>query len=427
MKIKEEFKKYCLEVAETVINRFYKKEFENGDQEKLNYDATIIKVAIKKADEALNQIQNNSPIELSAGTMIYAIGKNSIFFQLSFSYFQQEIPVNRITYERILDDWVLEKEKRDSKEGLDKYLNSSDPHFNHNAYYWRIEINTKQLFDDLEIPFEILSEYLKFKFKYNRPIAVVDGIENLMNKHDLNKDQRLFIYDKLNGLIANTDIETQNRLSILNIEILDRRWTIEPYDLEEENKKFNIDHILEESKENSSIEDQISFLRRKQLQLNSEKDETGFIQELINSIQIEIDSLYLKLNRNNSENKFQNDLKSIKENQQTMMSSLENIESELHKFKIANKAQIEKLQEAIDKDFEKLFVSDSEQQQLLEKLNTIAKNENNQEWFDQPLKTKLKVMLPLVIFKYERELDISNFKFPKNLIELKRIFTNEKS
>lgn len=427
MKIKSQFKKYCLEVAEIVIKKFYRKEFKNSNQDKLNQDATIIKVVILKAQEAINKTENFSAINISEDTMIYAVGKKSIFFALAFEYFEKSIKPSNLTYERIYDDWLEEKKKKESLTGLDKYFNTRDPHFNHNAYYWRIELKTKNLFEDIVIPFIILSEYLEFKFKYNQPIATIDKIDKLMDENHLNKEQRLFIYDKLNGLIANADIETQNRLSILNIEITDRRWNLEPYDFEEENKKFNIDNILEESKQNNSLEDQLSFLRRKQLDLKSEADETGFIQDLINSIQIEIDSLYLKINRtkNDKEDFIKGELEDIKENQKSIISSLDIIQSELDKFLIKHKTEIESLQKLIETDFKKLFDSEYEKKTILEKLNKMADENKNPDWYNQPLKSKLKFMLPLVIFKYEKEMDISNFKFPKNMGELKQIFVND--
>jgi hypothetical protein len=297
MEINNEFKKYCSDISEIVIKKFNQKKFENDLQKSLNIDATKLNVILNKTKKSLRENKIEGPIEVSEDLLIRTFCKRSILFKISYEYYKKKIKLENITYEIIYKDWISALKDQPNYKGIEKYFNTSDPHFNNNAYFWYIGLKNKNLFTNIEIPFIILQEYLNFKFNSNLPITAIDKIDTLINEHKLTKEQQLYIYDKLLGLIANADLATQNMLTIINVEIHDRRWAIEPYDLTNETKRYDLELILKESKNYESIEDQITFLRKKQLEFENEHGEARYLQELINNIQIDIDSLYLKLKK----------------------------------------------------------------------------------------------------------------------------------
>ncbi|MCC7026193.1 MAG: hypothetical protein IT265_04505 [Saprospiraceae bacterium] len=299
MEINNEFKKYCSDISEIVIKKFNQKKFENDLQKSLNIDATKLNVILNKTKKSLRENKIEGPIEVSEDLLIRTFCKRSILFKISYEYYKKKIKLENITYEIIYKDWISALKDQPNYKGIEKYFNTSDPHFNNNAYFWYIGLKNKNLFTNIEIPFIILQEYLNFKFNSNLPITAIDKIDTLINEHKLTKEQQLYIYDKLLGLIANADLATQNMLTIINVEIHDRRWAIEPYDLTNETKRYDLELILKESKNYESIEDQITFLRKKQLEFENEHGEARYLQELINNIQIDIDSLYLKLKKHN--------------------------------------------------------------------------------------------------------------------------------
>jgi len=426
MKIENEFKQYCLSIAEIVIDKFYRKDFENTIQELLNYDATTLKVAIEKSQEAIDSLEKNKPIGLSEDFLIIAIANKSLLFNIAYELNESNYKTDEITYEEIYLKWTTIKNERDHKQGIERYFKTNDPLFNQNAYYWHIELRQSKLFDKIEVAFQILKEYLRFKFKYKEPITTINRIDKLMFDQNLNKDQILFIYDKLCGLIANADIQIQNNLSLIRLELTIRRIELEPYDLSEEIKKYDLDLILEESKKEESIEDQIAFLRKKQLALKGENDETGFLDEIVNLLQIDIDSLYLKLKFSETkELNIKEDLEIIINQQSEILNSVDSLGNQFKDYHKQNKENFDKIEKEIDSNFHKLFKSNDERTDILQRLDNIAKEQNVQDWQNRPLKSKLKVMLPLILFKYEREMDISDFKFPNNWVEFKELFISK--
>ena len=173
---------------------------------------------------------------------------------------------------------------------VEDYFNTMDEHFNTNAYFWYLSLKKSNLFQSLQIPFAILANYLDFSKNYNRPISIVDKIEEQMNQCQLNKNQRLFIYDKLNGLIANAEPSIQDKLSTINIEIIDRRWQLEPNsDLDLE--KYNLESIMMEAEKIQNIPERIKFLRHKKLSYEKDAEDLGWDIGLGDEIQIEIEHL----------------------------------------------------------------------------------------------------------------------------------------
>jgi len=173
---------------------------------------------------------------------------------------------------------------------IEDYFNTEDEHFNRNAYYWYLHLKNDNFFPKIETPFLILYNYIHFKKNHTKPISCVDIIENKMTEFQLNKDQRLFIYDKLSGLIANEEPTIQDKLSTINVEILDRRFQIEPYkDLSPEN--YSLEHLMKEADKIHDSSERIKFLRQKQLSYKQEAKSIGWDIGFGDEIQIEIEHL----------------------------------------------------------------------------------------------------------------------------------------
>lgn len=98
MKIKIEFKKYCLLVAEIVIEEFFNQAFQNENQEILNQHATILQVCIEQTKKGIEKNEDESPIELSEDMVIYAIGKELTLFHVILDYFNQKVNIEKLTY-----------------------------------------------------------------------------------------------------------------------------------------------------------------------------------------------------------------------------------------------------------------------------------------------------------------------------------------
>lgn len=136
----------------------------------------------------------------------------------------------------------------------------------------------------------------------------------------------------------------------------------------------------------------------------------------------------LNLNKKNTEelDYLKTELSELRVNQNKMISSIDSIQIKLLNFNDLHSDLITKLENDIELNFEKLFDSEEEKEIILQQLAQIAKASNNEEWYNRPLKSKIKIMIPFMIFRYEKELDVTNFTFPQNWKELKGIFINEK-
>ncbi|MCB0576928.1 MAG: leucine-rich repeat domain-containing protein [Saprospiraceae bacterium] len=103
---------------------------------------------------------------------------------------------------------------------------------------------------------------------------------------------------------------------------------------------------------------------------------------------------------------------------------------------------VERLSESGEKEYKSLvheiavtrdqfFQSNTEQKQFFEKISEEIKKLDPKDqkklsgWQDGDIKHKLKITLPLLILRYEAEMDVSKFKIPKSWSELKSWFLNE--
>ena len=222
------------------------------------------------------------------------ICKNNHLFNRIYERFNSE-NLEEATLETIIEDWKNTKNKFD---GIEKYFNTKNEHFNNNAYYWYLHLRNNELFADIELPFQILSEYFYFLDNYRIPITCIERLKNKMDDNDLTKEQRIFIYDKINGLIANADLDTQNNLAHINIEVLDSRWNLEPYqDLNPE--QYLIEFIAEEASKIDDLYERLKYLKHRKLEYEKKAEGIGWDIGLGDEIQVEIEILEKIINDKN--------------------------------------------------------------------------------------------------------------------------------
>lgn len=290
MKISDDLKQIAYKVANGVIERFRNKELKDNNEQQIVIEATMIKVGIDKSlsiIEEQNKTNKNEGIELTEDFILFMVCRNNHLFSRIYSRHSTERLLEDISLDSIIEDW---KETKNQISGIERYFNTEDEHFNNNAYYWYLHLKDKELFPDIETPFQILSEYLNFLKNFNTPISCVEKLKKKMDDYALNKEQKLFIFDKINGLIANADEETQNNLSHINVEVLDSRWNIEPYqDLNHE--QYSIEYTVEEASKIEDLFERLKFFKHRKLEYERESQELGWDIGLGNEIQIEIDVL----------------------------------------------------------------------------------------------------------------------------------------
>jgi hypothetical protein len=288
MKISNTLKSVVYEVAIRIIEKFRDQELQK-DEEEIVLEATMIKVGIEKIPKIIEQQKNNTKnkgIELTEDFVLFMICKKNHLFNRIYNQYET-IDYKNKSIESIIEDW---KESRVNIEGIEKFMNTRDEHFNNNAYYWYLQLKDNDLFIDLEVPFKILSEYLFFLENYRTPISCVDRLKKTMGDYDLTKEQKLFIFDKLNGLIANADVEVQEKLAHINIEVMDARLSIEPYD-DLNPEKYSIEYIVSEAEKFDDLYERLKFLRHRKLEYEKEVEDVGWGIGLDKEIQVEIDVL----------------------------------------------------------------------------------------------------------------------------------------
>jgi hypothetical protein len=177
---------------------------------------------------------------------------------------------------------------------IEKYLNTKNEHFNNNAYFWYSYLEDSTLFSDIELPFKILLEYLHFLDNYRNPISCVERLNHIMKEENLTKKQKIFIYDKLNGLIANDDYHNRDNLANINSRILKFRLGLEPYeDLDLE--CYSIDAITKEALMFDDLNQRLRFLKHRKFKYEQEASEIGYDIGLGQEIQIEIEIIEKQL------------------------------------------------------------------------------------------------------------------------------------
>lgn len=299
MKISDDLKAVAYKTANQVIEKFQNIELKDRNEEQIVIEATMIKVGIDKIPEIIReqaQTKRNGGIEITEDFILFMICKDNHLFNRTNERLKSE-NLEELNVELIVEDW---KNTVHQVEGIEKYFNTRDEHFNNNAYYWYLEIRNNDLFPNTELPFQILSEYLFFLDNFRTPITCIDKLNKKMDESDLTKEQKIFIYDKINGLIANADTDTQNALSHINIEVLDCRWNLEPYqDLNIE--QYSIEFISEEALKIVDPYERLKFLKLRKLEYEREADSIGWDIGLGDEIQVEIDVLEKRIKDNNLE------------------------------------------------------------------------------------------------------------------------------
>lgn len=297
MKISDNLKAIAYKIANQVIEKYRNKELKDRNEEQIVIEATMIKVGIEKIPEIIKEqakTKKNGGIEITEDFILFMICKNNHLFNRTNERLDS-VNLEELSVELIVEDW---KNTVNEFEGIEKYFNTKDEHFNNNAYHWYLELRNNNLFSDVELPFQILSEYLFFLENFRIPITCIDKLNKKIDEHNLTKEQKLFIYDKIIGLIANADTDTQNDLSHINIEVLDCRWNLEPYqDLNIE--QYSIEFIAEEALKIVDPYERLKFLKLRKIEYEREADSIGWDIGLGDEIQVEIDVLEKRINDNN--------------------------------------------------------------------------------------------------------------------------------
>ena len=309
MKISNDLKAIAYKISNLVITKYRNEELKNSDDEQIVVEARMIKVGIEKIPMIIieqTQTKRNGGIEITEDFMLYMVLKDNHLFnraneRLKFDDFEE------LNVEQIIEDWRSTVHK---VEGIEKYFNTRDEHFNNNAYHWYLEIKDNNLFPDTELPFQILSEYLFFCDNFRTPITCIDRLNKKMDESNLIKEQKIFIYDKINGLIANADIDTQNTHSNIMLGILDCRWNLEPYqDLNSE--QYSIEFIANESVKIVDLYERLKFLKLRKIEYEREADSIGCDIGLGDEIQVEIDVLEKRIKDNHIDAQSSNSVENV--------------------------------------------------------------------------------------------------------------------
>jgi hypothetical protein len=102
-----------------------------------------------------------------------------------------------------------------------------------------------------------------------------------------------------------------------------------------------------------------------------------------------------------------------------------NIESILDKQSALQQGQIVMLAQSVE-NHNQLFESHTEQMRMMALMEKVIQEnltpDKVEEWQNRPAKTKIKLAIPFIVGKLEREMDITGAEFPKSWAELKAIF-----
>jgi hypothetical protein len=129
---------------------------------------------------------------------------------------------------------------------------------------------------------------------------MVSSLKEKFEKNQLNNKQKIFIYDRLNGLIANSDSDTKNRLTLINIEILNARNNLQ--EIEIDSSQYEIEQILLEAKKKGDINAQIKFLKNYKVDYKLIADSIDFDIGLEEKIDNEIEYIKELHSKNQKEN-----------------------------------------------------------------------------------------------------------------------------
>ncbi len=290
--LKKGFKDFVYEKAIKIIEEYRDKEFENVKEEELVIEATMIKVLIEKSSELILKIQQDTNNNFNVETkkihedefIEYALKKNRLFAISKVLFEQMKNLSTHITIKIIFDNW---NSNLGPQKGIEKYFNTPDDLFNTKAFYWRYANKNKKLFDNLEVFYQIMMRYFDFLEMYEQPITCAELIINDCKKHNLNKDQIIFILDNFTEMLFQSENPV---LSNVYIELIDTRHEICPFDEEEGfyDNIWNIERLREEANQYSTILERIRFLRHKQLEYKRESEELNADIGINEEIEIEV-------------------------------------------------------------------------------------------------------------------------------------------
>lgn len=121
-----------------------------------------------------------------------------------------------------------------------------------------------------------------------------------------------------------------------------------------------------------------------------------------------------------------NKIKSLDDGQIKLYDHFSKIEQNLSKILTE---VVKEIRDDINKYEESLFESPAEQSVLMSKVDEILQKMDDKPddelWHDREPTTKIKAILPLIIFQFEKEMIIKDFKMPKTWKEFKRWFIKE--
>jgi hypothetical protein len=281
--IDKKFKDFLLKESFRIIEKFRGKKLTNKQDEELVTEATFMKVILENNNDLHSK--NLRLLNINEDSLMEAVLANiNLFNRLKTSYEHTNRKNNFDENNIIMVDF---ESKLGKQSGIEKYFNTPDEIFNKNAFYWRYEIRQKKLFDEFEIPYNILMHYFNFIDNSDKPLTCVELVVNACNEKKLNMLQRIFILDKLRNMLF--EMENPN-LERIFIELTDVRNELSPFNKEEgfEDSICDIEKLRFQTNDFPTILDKIRFLRLKKLYYKRESEQINYDIGISEEIDIEI-------------------------------------------------------------------------------------------------------------------------------------------
>jgi len=289
----KDFIDLLLELCDTAIKTHNGQANVSNEGEDLFREAKEIKLVFEGTDKLIEDAKkliekegHQFNIERIDINNFYEIRlKHNKFYQkIKSAYDKKKVQAEELISSILFETW---NQNIGAQEGIEKYFNTPDELFNSNAFYWRFEITTKKLFDDLEVPYQIMMKYFDFLKMRDKPISCADLLFEEFDKHELNKEQRVFILNKFTGIFYHSGDAS---LSNIFIELTDRRHQLAPYDEDPDfyDHAWDIDVIREELKEIQTIFEKIRYLKHKKLEYEWQSKEIKYDIGFSEKLDIEI-------------------------------------------------------------------------------------------------------------------------------------------
>ena len=92
---------------------------------------------------------------------------------------------------------------------LESYFKTENEHWNTYAFKMLCEVLQKDIFENPETPIQIFDKAVSILIgQHGRPLKAVQEFVELIEKANLNKVQKLFIYERVYNYVENTEYET---------------------------------------------------------------------------------------------------------------------------------------------------------------------------------------------------------------------------